>query len=193
MKQMLRKAEFFIIVALFWASFFLDTRVSQWVGDIQAPYLVYLMQWMTHLGSVLVVMVLMTSLFLWGEKKRKWIAVLWMSFLSSAVVCAIIKLIVERPRPMDFAFPILGSSFPSIHAAIAFSTVPVLDREFPVFKWFWILFAVGVGVSRVYFQYHYISDVFAGALIGYVIGHLFVAKEERGKYVEWFKRRVRWT
>lgn len=191
MKRIFYKIEFLIIVLLAIISLFFDRQIILMMGSVQNLFIIYLMQWVTHLGSVFVVMIFMSTLFMWQEHKKKWIPILWLSFLCSGIVAFLLKIIVARPRPMEFAFPIIGSSFPSIHAAIAFATVPVLDKEFPFFKWFWILFALGVGLSRVFFSYHYLSDVFAGAIIGYIIGHFFVVEEERKHYIEWFIKKVK--
>ncbi len=191
MKRIFYKIEFFIIVLLAIFSLLFDKEIILGMASIQHAFLIYLMQWVTHLGSVFIVMVFMSSLFMWHEHKKKWIPILWLSFLTSGIVSFLLKLLIARPRPMDFAFPIIGSSFPSIHAAIAFATVPILDKEFPFFKWFWILFAIGVGISRVFFSYHYLSDVFAGAIIGYVIGHFFLVEEERKHYIEFISKHIK--
>jgi undecaprenyl-diphosphatase len=63
-------------------------------------------------------------------------------------------------------------SFPSAHAAICFTLLPILDRIYSRFRLFWVFFAVMVALSRLYFQVHYFSDVVAGTLIGYMIGYL---------------------
>jgi len=61
-------------------------------------------------------------------------------------------------------------SFPSLHAALCFTVLPTLDIEFPKHKWAWISLAALVGLSRIYLQVHYLSDVLAGCAIGYAIG-----------------------
>ncbi len=174
MRKILKKAEFFVLIALFAASFFTDSLVAK--NTLNNPLLNGIFGWITNLGSVIAVLILMTSLFLWEGKKQKQIPVLWLSFFLSGLVSYGLKFIVRRPRLVEPAFILSGSSFPSIHAAIAFATVPLLDKEFPHIKWFWFCFAVLVALSRVYFKYHYFSDVFAGALIGYFIGFAVVRR-----------------
>lgn len=139
--------------------------------------------WMSHFGSLFVVMLVVTSLFLWEEKKRDWIPILWSSFIISSILSAILKLLVGRLRPygiVPFSFlGIVNYSFPSMHAAAAFSLLPILNKKFSKLKWFWILFAVFVSYSRIYLGLHYLSDVIAGAIIGYIVGFMLVYSEEK--------------
>ena len=90
-----------------------------------------------------------------------------------------------RQRPVDVLlypmFLVANYSFPSIHAATSFSVLPILDREFKKVKWFWILFAILISFSRVYVGVHYFSDIVFGAIIGYLIGFLFVYLEQKYK------------
>ena len=133
----------------------------------------------------------MTSLFLWEERKREWIPVLWASFIATVIIGMSIKLLIARPRPYDVAivtfFGIADYAFPSLHTAASFTAIATLDREFPKFKWFWILFAFTVGFSRIYLNLHYLSDVIAGGLLGYIIGYFFVHSEEKFKFVKKIK------
>src|SRR3989344_3278380 len=57
---------------------------------------------------------------------------------------------------------------------VTFFALPVIDREFPRIKIFWIVFALLIIFSRLYFGVHFLSDVVAGALLGYLSGFLFV-------------------
>lgn len=173
------------------AGFLLDYSAKNFAEGVRNNFLTGMMQWFSSAITITVVLVVMTSLFLIEEKKKKWIKVLILSFASSIVASTLLKLIFSRPRPMPYEGMLLSIySFPSTHAALAFALLPVLDREFPKLKWFWIFFAVMVGASRVYLEVHYLSDVVAGAAIGYIIGKLFVWLQEKGKLPEfkWEKK-----
>jgi len=172
------------LLIVFIASFFADKHVLFLSEMIKNSSLDYFLSWVSHIGSVFIVMVFMTTLFLWEDKKREYIFPMWLSFISSLVVTCVIKLIVARPRPFVEMVPLINwffYSFPSTHTAIAFSVVPILDKELPKFKWFWIGFSVLVGVSRIYLHAHYLSDVIAGALIGYALGYGFLIYEQKRK------------
>jgi membrane-associated phospholipid phosphatase len=68
-------------------------------------------------------------------------------------------------------------SFPSGHTLTAFAIASVLSHRYRNHRWVPFALYTGatlVGFSRVVDQAHFPSDVFAGAAIGYVIGHYVV-------------------
>jgi len=153
-------------------SFLLDSLVQETARIFQSNILDYLFNWVSYIISLIFVLLVMTSLFMWEEHKKDWIIPLWFSTFFALAVSYAIKFIVARERPEQamYIFGIQDFSFPSAHAAMSFAAVPILDREYPQMKWFWILFAVIVAVSRLYLDVHFLSDVIAGALIGYSVG-----------------------
>src|SRR3989338_7108793 len=193
-------AKLALLIAAFTAMLLLslkfDNSIVKFASELQNPLLDKFMLVVTYAGSVIVVLFVLTSLFLLHEHKRKWLFPLWMSLLSSFAVVAALKLVFIRVRPYYIGFPtlkvlvqtqgLLASSFPSLHAAVAFAALPILDREFPRLKFFWLVFACLVGFSRVYFSLHYMSDVLAGAFLGYFIGLAAVRLEERYGYTNNF-------
>ncbi len=171
-------------------SFFADSCASSLAVAVKNPFLDYLMSWLTNINTLIMVPVIMAALFLWKERKGKWIMVLCFSFVTTALIGTAIKLIIARPRPIPFDVIMTSFSFPSMHAALAFAVLPVLEREFPKLRWFWWTFAILTAVSRVYLGVHYLSDIMAGALFGYAIGSFFVIFQEREikKAAKWKKK-----
>ena len=168
-------------------SFFFDKVIALNFHNIHSSALTIIFSWITNIGSVLVMLFFITSLFLYEEKKREWIPFLWLSFLASIIIGYLLKFIIARPRPYDALSAIALAtettySFPSLHAMIAFCALPILDFEFKQLKWFWIIFAVLVGFSRIYIGVHYLSDVIAGAILGYIVGWLFMKLELKEKF-----------
>lgn len=97
----------------------------------------------------------------------------------------ILKYVVARSRPSVFSFPFIDAlsySFPSMHAMVAFAALPILNKEFPKIKLVWILFAVMVAINRIYFDYHFFSDVVFGAFAGYLIGVIVIHIEKKYKF-----------
>lgn len=58
-------------------------------------------------------------------------------------------------------------SFPSGHATTAFAVAAALARAVPARRRVWLVVAGGVGVSRVLLNAHFLSDVLAGAFLGW--------------------------
>jgi undecaprenyl-diphosphatase len=190
-KNLVSTIAFFVVFIIAMAlSFKFDAAIVRFATSLQKPFLNIIMLWITYSGSSIAVLFLSTSLFLWHEHKRKWLLPLWASLFFSLAITAIIKLLSARVRPFYLGFPTLtmliksvsGSSFPSSHATAVFSALPLLDKEFPRFKFVWLAFACLVAFSRVYFALHYLSDVLFGAFIGYAVGFAAVKLEEKYNY-----------
>ena len=100
-----------------------------------------------------------------------------------------IKIITLRPRPIEISQILngLNYSFPSLHAAVSFAALPILNNEFPKLRLFWLLFAFLVAFSRIYFEYHFLSDVVFGAFLGYFIGVFAVYIEEKYRIFKFLK------
>ncbi len=148
----------------------------------------------TFASNVFIIFFFLTTLFLWKEHKRRWIFPLWLSSFFALAISYGLKILIKRPRPfqedivsvLGIVFHFLGNSFtswnfsfPSFQAVLVFSALPILNKEFKRFKSIWLIFACLVAYSRVYFGVHYLSDVFAGAIIGYLIGFIAVFIEEK--------------
>jgi membrane-associated phospholipid phosphatase len=104
---------------------------------------------------------------------------------DSAVVDLALKAITRRERPLDISTgsfgntffngsksPLKGSSFPSGHAAAAFSVATVVAHRYQDHRWVpWAVYglATAVSFSRVTSSAHFPSDVFLGAALGYTI------------------------
>lgn len=112
---------------------------------------------------------------------------------DAAVVDLAVKAITRRKRPSDvppggdfhntfFAggkSPFKGSSFPSGHAAGAFSVATVIASRYHNHKWVpWVMYgmATAISFSRVTTSSHFPSDVFLGAALGYTITRFEVLK-----------------
>jgi len=109
------------------------------------------------------------------------------AYADSAIVDLAIKAVTRRKRPSDVApgapfndtffsggkSPFKGSSFPSGHAAGAFSVATVIARRYGSrHRWVpWVAYgaASAISFSRVTTSAHFPSDVFLGAVLGYTI------------------------
>lgn len=177
-----------VMIILMIVSFYYDAQIARAVYSTQNYYLTQFFLGVTFISSEIIIFFILTSLFLWNERKRKWIIPLWVTLGLSAILNYVLKNIIQRARPFEQGIttlmPVLqnsisGFSFPSGHAIIAFCALPILSKEFPKLKYWWLAFAVIIAFSRVYLGLHFLSDVIAGAVLGYAIGEVIVAVKMR--------------
>jgi len=128
---------------------------------------------LTWLGSlaVLLPVTALAALFLWRGRHRRAAGFLMLALLGASALSHLLKLAVMRPRPDLFpawtAMP-ADWSYPSAHAmqitALAVAVVFVAGRQ----RALWVLplgsAVLLVGLSRIYLQVHFPSDVLAGTL-----------------------------
>ncbi len=105
--------------------------------------------------------------------------------ISSTIIANILKLFFARPRPfgLEKSIPILDLpdySFPSGHSFIIFSMIPILNDRYPKMKVFFFVLAILIVLGRVYLGLHHLSDIAAGAALGYLTG-LIVLRYKWGK------------
>ncbi|MCX6746908.1 MAG: phosphatase PAP2 family protein [Candidatus Pacearchaeota archaeon] len=185
-----------IVIFLIFTSLYFDSQIVKAVSEIRNESLDKFFIWITLASSEIVIFFVLTTFFIWKEKKRRWIAPLWLSLGTSAVISFMLKITIQRQRPyqlnlvsllsslQEASHSIWNFSFPSSHAMIAFSAIPIISEQFPKLKYIWIGFAILICFSRLYFGLHFLSDVLAGALIGYILGMIFVYLEKDSKFGE---------
>jgi membrane-associated phospholipid phosphatase len=61
-------------------------------------------------------------------------------------------------------------SFPSGHTTVVFSLVSVAWLVFPRLRWLWTLAGLAIVVSLVGMNYHFVSDILAGTVLGSLVG-----------------------
>lgn len=114
------------------------------------------------------------------------------SFIISGVLVRIPKYLAGRARPdvensspWDWKGPFNGTSFPSGHTTSAFSVASVIAYQYRDTPWIPITaytLAALTGVSRIYDNRHWLSDVFAGAIIGTLTGR-FICKQHDNQHI----------
>lgn len=199
----MREVKIFVVSLLaIFVSFYFDGDISKLVSLMRNGFLNEIFLGITFVSSEIIIFFFLTSLFLWNERKRKWIAPLWLTLGLSVIVSFLLKISVQRLRPYQLniisTLPVLESasyltwnfSFPSFQSMLAFCAVPILSREFPKFKKVWLIFAILVAFSRVYFGLHFLSDVIAGGLIGYFLGIGVIKLEEKKRFGERIYKKI---
>jgi undecaprenyl-diphosphatase len=158
-------------------SFLLDNSVVKLIQAIRFTGLDRAMIGFSNIGDKYVLLILLTLFLMYDKKKRKFVVPYWMTFVISLVAVAAFKTLIARDRP-DTIISLIEEthfSFPSGHATIAFSSLPIVYKSFKQNKKFWLTYVLLIAGSRIYLGVHYLSDVVAGALLGLLIG-MFVLK-----------------
>jgi len=180
-----------VVLVLAIISFVFDSEIVKAVSSVQTDFLTDFFMGLTFVSSVIIIFFVLTALFLWTKNKRRWILPLWFTLVLSVVVSFILKFTIQRQRPFQLGivsildvlekanFSTWNFSFPSFQSMFVFCSIPILAKEFPKLRYFWIIFATLVAFSRVYFGLHFLSDVLVGGLVGYLLGVLVVKLEEK--------------
>jgi len=115
------------------------------------------------------------------------------SFALASLITRIPKTLVGRQRPdnwqgygpFHFDGPLHGTSFPSGHTTASFAVASVLATQFRDHKWIPITaysVATLAGLSRIYDNKHWLTDVVAGATIGTLVGNLVSHRKSNSQF-----------
>ncbi len=190
-----------ILFALF-ISLYLDSEIVKGISFIRNNLFNEFLLGIAFISSSIIIFFFLTSLFLWKEHKRKWILPLWFTLGLSAGISFLLKFSLKRLRPFQTGIvsilPVLEKashsvwnySFPSFHSMLAFCAVPILSKEFPKLKKIWIVFAGLIAFSRIYFGLHFLSDVIAGGVIGYLLGIIVIKIEKKNNFWEKIYKKI---
>lgn len=162
----------------------LDDFAGPFLHSISSPTLDAVMNAITNLGSATVLgvlFVLVEGVLLYRRDRAK--ALFLAAALGGSVALnGILKVTIERPRPMlpwahvlpDFSFP-SGHSMNSLvfYLAVALIVWVTYGRRIGIVAVaVAVIISISIGFSRIYLGYHYLSDVVGGFLAG--LAWLFV-------------------
>lgn len=178
----------------------LDHAAAQLVAAFRAPALIPPFVWITDLGQPPVVggLLLMVVLLLWLLSRKYVIAGLLVSVIGAAAFSTLSKLVFERPRPTEAVLLEITYSFPSGHATIAVAFYGFLGYLLIRSATRWkmqinlllltVVLVFLIGLSRIMLGVHYLSDVWAGYLVGaqwLVVGISLTEWLNAGKKINW--------
>ena len=154
------------------------------INKYNHPFLDQLYQYWTNLGDGLIWVPLFLYVILF---KRKFFVAILASLIICTVITHFLKRVVfadelrpvlalgaEKIRIIEGFIPHTNNSFASGHSSTAFTLALLLS--YLAKNRFWVFFfpVVGffVGYSRIYLAQHFVTDVFAGMLIGILSSYL---------------------
>ncbi|WP_324671704.1 phosphatase PAP2 family protein [Hymenobacter sp. GOD-10R] len=117
--------------------------------------------------------IVLPSILFWLKRRREALE-LFLAVLGSSILNQLLKNHFHRSRPETALFPQPGLSFPSGHAMIGVALYGcaawLLWRHgrHPIWSGLLLIWAIVVGLSRVYLHVHYATDVLAGFAAGVV-------------------------
>jgi len=168
-----------------------DQAITSWIHslyNIGGSFFTPFMEFISFLGKDGIVLIILSLLLIAYKPTRRYGTAMAFGLLFGVlIVNCFLKIVIARPRPYTFEDSIFyqywllvgqhmesDKSFPSGHTTAAFdSMVPLWltlkDRK-KKFGWCVMIFAVLMGVSRVYLCVHYPTDVIGGIIAGSCAG-----------------------
>ncbi|HYK56490.1 MAG TPA: phosphatase PAP2 family protein [Flavisolibacter sp.] len=160
------------------------------INGFNSPPFDFIFRYFTYLGDGMVWIPLLVYVFVY---KRKFLLTVILAFIICTVLIQFCKWVIfaDALRPLgelkNQIRMVPGehvhriSSFPSGHTSIAFTYA--LLMAFLLKRLFWTFFfplvAFFVGYSRIYLAQHFVTDVFAGILVGMASAFLALIIYER--------------
>lgn len=137
----------------------------------------------TVLGDTIPDVIIISALVLLPITSKKVGIPVACTAITSTLLNKIIKNIVARPRPLDKLLEVSSFSFPSGHAMnnmaiylmLFFCILPYCKTKLQkgITLAVLLVFPIMMGISRIYFNVHYFSDVVCGWCIGAIVAILF--------------------
>ncbi|TMN23038.1 phosphatase PAP2 family protein [Lentibacillus cibarius] len=177
---------------------YLDELTRTFAKEVAGTTIYTVFRWITELGSstFLTPFTIIVSMLLW-RAFRDWLPALVfvLGTLSSHGLNILIKQLVERERPSILvAAHAEGYSFPSGHAMIPMVCYGFLayllaqklhsSKKAVVIQFALALLILLIGLSRYVINVHYLTDVLAGFIFGFIflLGQIYVYKWLRAKW-----------
>jgi len=155
-----------------------DKYIINLFQGIHNPLLDKFFSFVTTLGNVGIVWVIISVMLLCIKKYRRAGFVSLVSLIIGALVGNVfLKNMFQRPRPFItmegiktvISYP-TAYSFPSGHSTASFTAMfgVVNNVDFKYIKATVIILAILIAISRVYLGVHYFTDILAGFVLGFI-------------------------
>ena len=153
-------------------------------GELANPVTDFIMPIITSDINLRVAYAISMLLLLWrGNPRVRWMVLFSVitMLMADQISSNFLKDIFERPRPCQIMSDLRllvncgsGFSMPSSHAANSFAQAALFGTLVPKSRWYLIIIASMISISRVFVGVHYPGDVLVGTILGVMIGLLVV-------------------
>jgi undecaprenyl-diphosphatase len=200
--MVIKKNYLYLFLLLIVIAFYFDNVIIQGFAFIRNSVLSQILLAFTWITNEIVVFAFLTLMLFYGSKK-KWIIPFWATLALSTIISILLKIMTQRLRPFQqgllATLPELAKishfswnlSFPSFNTMIMFCALPIINKQYPRLKKTWLILAILVALTRVYFGLHFLSDVLVGGLIGYLIGMWIIKLETDKRFFHKIVRKVK--
>jgi len=155
-----------------------DKYVSSYIKHIQQQTISAIVIPLTHLNSppALFSFTVALSIILFVRKLKIASLSLLVSIAATATMTTVAKNLIERARPTEKLVEISNRSFPSWHASTSMALAIALAWIFRGSRLSVVvmLWPLAIGLSRIYLNAHWASDVFAGWGLGLSVSSLTI-------------------
>jgi undecaprenyl-diphosphatase len=167
---------FLIIVIIFILSLVFDKQIFSFLNHIKEKISGLKLQTIENEYVFYPILLILGTVLILIDKKKgrksKKILLFLFSFFVTVAIALLIKIVVARPRPDQSFSSVIDNSFPSGHSVASFVLVPFLENK--TLRILWLVFACFIALSRIWLGPHYLSDVIAGSLIGYIVPAIII-------------------
>jgi len=159
----------------------IDKIISDNISIIQNGGLTKLMLIITNIGNkyfILFFSLILAALLLFHKKDYMKVKIFIISIFLGAFFSQALKYLIKRIRPENMLIEQGGYSFPSGHATLSMIFFGMLiylfkdeiknNLEKYIFIALNILLILLIGISRIYLNVHYLTDVLGGYILGYI-------------------------
>jgi len=155
----------------------IDTATYQTFQQIQNPILTAFAKIIAVITEpkVIAIIAIITTICLYVNKKKNQSILLGTTTIITVIITEILKAIIQRPRPISTLIQETGFSFPSGHTTMAIVFLGVMAYIFTKKKnktkvvITSTLLLIIIGLSRLYLQVHWLTDIIGGLIIGGII------------------------
>lgn len=175
----------------------MEIEIIKHLQSFQTPFFNGVMWFFTYFASFYAIILFFIIFYLFSSKKYS--IFFLFSVLANVGFNYILKAIINRPRPYEVSNEIsnvtnsLGKSFPSGHMVCATTIIVFLSyllfkkTKSKILKALIILSDVIVlmlvGISRMYFGQHYLSDLVAGFALAIILSLVEFLIEKKCKFI----------